>query len=204
MTQLWLASRDGAAPLVAVLAEAVPVLGDRAVGFLSSPTEHRAVRLLGAEPRTPAGPASLDGVFAARLFTGDVELRWVQTADGSGDAVLVGERPGGPDGWVDEQVEVDGSIGGTYALWGRTFAPSDAPGWCRAFEGRIGGLDLPVTGQAPAPTPAGQDWPAQYLSLTYREYVGLDEHGNAGVVEERLTGICTETPTTGSTTGGHE
>jgi CRISPR-associated protein (TIGR03984 family) len=204
MTQLWLAGRAGAAPLVTVLAEAAPGLGGEAAGFLSSPTEHRAVRLLGSVLRTPAGPASLDGVFAARLFTADAELRWVQTADGSGDAVLVGERRGGPSGWVDEQVEVCDTIDGTYALWGRTFARSDAPGWCRAFEGRIGGLDLPVAGRAPAPTPADQDWPAEYLSLTYREYVGLDEHGNASVVEERLTGICTKTPTTGSKTGGHD
>jgi CRISPR-associated protein (TIGR03984 family) len=204
MTQLWLASRGEAAPLAVVLAEAAPVLGNGAMGFLSSPTEHRAVRLDGAVPRTPTGPAGLDRVFAARLFTADAELRWVQTGGGSGDAVLVGERPGGPDGWTGEQVPVDDSMDGTYALWGRSFGPSDDPGWCRAFEGRIGGLDLPVTGPAPRPVAGGQDWPAEYLTLTYREYVGLDGHGNASVVEERLTGIRTTTPMAGPTTGEHD
>jgi hypothetical protein len=34
----------------------------------------------------------------------------------------------------------------------------------------------------------------RYLALCYREYVAADAFGNAGVVEERLTGIVPVAP----------
>jgi len=80
---LWRTARDTAAPAAQVLAEAAAALGDGAAGWLASPTALTTVRLDGGTPRTPTGPARLDGVFGARLFGPAADLRWVQTNDSS-------------------------------------------------------------------------------------------------------------------------
>ena len=85
---------------------------------------------------------------------------------------------------------------GAYALWGRRLEPHPhrVAGWCRAPEGRLGWVDLPLDALGEL-TPAGQDWPERYAELTYREYFALDGYGNAGVIEERLLGLQVGRPT---------
>ncbi|MBL8924640.1 MAG: hypothetical protein JNM77_00165 [Pseudonocardia sp.] len=196
MTELWRTARDTVAPAAQVLAEASAALGDGAAGWLAFPTALTTVRLDGGVLRIPTGPARLDGAFAVRLFGPATDLRWVQTGGGRGRAVLVTEQALDIAGWTGTAVPVTAALHGTYAVWGRRFTPHpEAAGWCIVNERRTGPLHVPVTG--PQPAEGDDPWPAQYLELTHCEYVGLDTHGNAHVVEERLTGFRAATPTTG-------
>jgi CRISPR-associated protein (TIGR03984 family) len=197
MTALWWTARDRPAELGAAVAEAALLLGAGVIGLLSGPSRYRAVRLRDGLPVAADGPVDWAGVYAARLFGADAELRWLHTAGGTGDAVVVAERPAPLPGWTAEHVEVEDVMDGRYALWGHRFeAAPDAPGWCRAHEGRLGHLDLPLDGEVPEPGPVDHGWPVEHLALTYREYVGLDRFGNAEVLDERLTGIRVAGPTT--------
>lgn len=202
MNQLWWTIRSADTDLAGVIAEVAVVLGAGAIGFLSSPAEHLAVRLDGSTPSTPDGPVDLSGVFAARLFTPLAELRWVQVGGGLGEAVVVGEQAAPLPGWVAKQADVVDALDGRYALWGRRFDPhpSDVDGWCRALEGRLGWVDLPLRGRPPERGRTDHSWPDEYLSLIYREYVGLDTHGNAVVVDERLIAIEVAAATVGKVT----
>lgn len=199
MTELYWTIRTAPASLPVVLEEAADVLGPGTVGFLSSPIDHQLVRMGGATPRLPAGPAELAGVFSARLFSPDAELRWLHTGGGVGDVVVVAERSAPLSGWQSQLVEVIDVFDGTYALWGRRFEPLPVPGWCRAFEGRLGHLDVPVRGPLPPEGPSEQGWPDRYLSLRFREYLTEDAFGNAEITEERLIAIETADPTSGGT-----
>lgn len=187
---LWWTVREGPATLGAAVAEAAELLGGRAVGLLSTPERHLVVRLDGDTPVTPEGTADWSGVFSARLFGPDAELRWLHRRAGLGDAVVVAEAAAPLPGWRAERAEVEETLDGTYALWGQRFTPHpDAAGWCRAREGRLGHLDVPVWGPLPEPPTGEHGWPPEHLALVHREYVGFDEHGNAAVVDERLLGI---------------
>lgn len=190
-TTLWRATRCTPGPVPAVVDETAALLGP-AVGWLATPTALRPVRLAGTTLQTADGPASSAGAFSLRLFGPDADLRWVAAGPGVGRAVLVTETAAGlDDGWTDTAVPVVDVLDGTYALWGRRFTAATS-GWCAASERRTGPLTVP----APVPDAGDGPWPAEYLCLHHREYVGVDGHGNARVVEERLTGIRTATPTT--------
>jgi len=132
-----------------------------------------------------------------------VGLRWLHTGGGLGDAVLITEQVAPLSGWSAEPVPVIEVIDGSYALWGRRFEPlpTGKAGWCRAFEGRLGWLDVPLRGRLPPPGVPEHGWPEAYLSLICREYVIEDEYGNAEVVEERLVAIQTAAPTRGKVLG---
>lgn len=201
MTSLWYARPAAPVALRESVSAAAPVLGDGAVGWVSSATAHHMIRLVDGVPEGPDGPADLTGVFSARVFTARAELRWLHSGAGVGDAVLLTEDKL-PAGWTPEPAgetgEAEEVIDGRYALWGRRFETRDsAPGWLRAMEGRIGWLDVPVAGQSPKSTPDGQKWPTEYLTLHYREYVGFDGHGNARVFEERLLRVGLAEPAEG-------
>lgn len=199
-TVIW-STRPGAAPLAAVLDEVAGLL-DGAAGFVSSARAHRAVRLADGRLHAADGPIDPIDAFSVRLFTPDAELRWVHVGGGSGDAVLLSEFALDAPGWPSRSTDAADVIDGAYALWGRRFEPHPSTaGWCRAAEGRLGVLDVPLDGPAPQLSPPGQEWPLEYLALTYREYVGLDEHGNAHVVEERLLAITRTTATVGAAEG---
>jgi CRISPR-associated protein (TIGR03984 family) len=179
--------------LAEALATGLDALGDGAVAMVSTPTDHLLGLAAGGRLTGPDGPLPLGGVFSLRLFTTAAELRWVQAAAGRGPAVLLSETTDPPAGWAVLATDPAGVLDGQYALWGRRFDPHPTnPAWCRAVEGRIGWLDLPAPCPA-APRPeAGVD--GRYLALRYREYVARDEHGNAHVAEERLTGITIAAP----------
>jgi CRISPR-associated protein (TIGR03984 family) len=129
----------------------------------------------------------LSDVFEARLFDGDMELRWLQRdPDGSGDAVVVAEAADRVSAWVDA-----GDLGMTtradvsyvdawdnpYLLWGRRGPEQpDVGGWATFTSARIGSLTVPVA-------VASGRGAAQLVS---REYMALDSAGNAYVVDERL------------------
>ncbi|MFD7656634.1 CRISPR-associated protein Csx19 [Actinosynnema sp. NPDC059797] len=179
------------------LRQALDAVAERnLVAFLSSATEHHIARCRDGEPATPDGPCPLDRVFAARLFDTGIDLRWHHDHDGLGQAALLTEHADAPPGWTSETIAVDSTLDGRYALWGRRFHLVEGhPDWTRAIEGRLGRLDLPHP--PPAPTPTGQDWPTEYLCLTYREYLVTDAYGNLSVLDERLTGITTAAPADG-------
>jgi CRISPR-associated protein (TIGR03984 family) len=172
-----------------LLDAAQDVVGPDAVGMISSPVQHDLVRLERGQLVTSSGPAELDEVFHVRLFTPDVELRWVHTGSRRGDAVTLSDSGACPAGWNADTAEVDEVLDGQYALWGRRFESLATDGWCRAVEGRIGWIDVPAP--APAPSDPDRDWPEQYLAVRFREYLTSDESGNAMVLDERLTEIVT-------------
>lgn len=196
MTRLRYATSPEPITLADALTYAAPILGPDPVGWLSSATDHRMVRLVDSIAHTPEGPVDLTGVFSARLFTPVAELRWLHTGTGHGDAVLLTETNPG-NGWPVTTFAVDHTIDGRYALWGRRVQHHPATGgWVRALEGRIGWLDVPAPARAPVATPDNQPWPTEHLAIDYREYVTFDpRHGNAFVAEERLLAVVTAAPT---------
>lgn len=148
------------------------------------------MRFDGVRLTIPAGSAELTEAFHLRLFTPDVELRWVHTGSRRGAAVALSESGACPAGWTTDSAAVEEVLDGQYALWGRRFETLGTTGWCRAVEGRIGWIDVPAA--TPAATSAGtsagagQDWPEQFLAVRFREYLTSDESGNAAVLDERL------------------
>jgi len=122
------------------------------------------------------GPVSTLGVFEARAFGPQGELRWLHHAGGRGRAVMLSETahpPGLGETWPVEGL-VD-KIEQCYLVWGAVDA-APAPGWCTVAESQIGRIDLPVEAVA-----------GQRLRVVAREYLGrVDSHGNVAVVEERL------------------
>lgn len=152
-----------------------------AVSMLYAPAQFAFARVEGGRMRGPGLP--LDGVFEARVFTPDVELRWLAGPDG-GRAAVLHERPGPAldgtwtAGFVGELAAPP--MPATYLLWGRLQADRDglADGWCWLAEARIGRMAVPHPGVS------------ERLVLAAREYVAIDgEHGNAYVVAERLLRI---------------
>lgn len=161
------------------------VLGPGAVGMISSPTGHDLIRFGGGQLTTSTGPAEVAGVFHLRLFTPDVELRWVHTGSRRGTAVTLSEHVGCPVGWTADSAAVEEVLDGQYALWGRRFETLGTGEWCRAFEGRIGWIDIPAATPAASTVP-GRDWPEEFLAVRFREYSTSDDFGNAAVLDERL------------------
>jgi len=194
--QLYVAS----APEPVTAAQATGSAADIAtmsVGLLSSPVDYLMVRCERGLLSTAEGPASLDDVFALRLFSPAGELRWVHDEGGRGTAVLVSETATAPARWLSRRVDAVTVLDGRYALWGRRFETHpDTPGWCRALEGRIGYLDIPAVPPEAIPARA-TPWPAAYLELRTREYIGRDQDGNAFVCEERLVEIVPAAPELG-------
>jgi CRISPR-associated protein (TIGR03984 family) len=119
----------------------------------------------------------LDGVFDARVFTPQLELRWTRGESG-GRALLVSEGGAGPAGWERLELEAEPLEATTYLLLGEVERPTPGPGWTRLTSGRAGAIELPITTQG------------QRLLLRAVEYVAVDqEHGNAYICEERLLGL---------------
>jgi CRISPR-associated protein (TIGR03984 family) len=196
MPDLWWVTATAPLPLPDAVSTVSPVLGSGVTAFLSSPDDHIVAELADGELRTTAGPCVLDGVFAARLFAPQGELRWLHSSDGLGEAVLLAERPGLIPDWADHPAPVVESLDNSYALWGRRLEPSTKPGWVRALEGRIGWIDVPVAGSVVS-TPVDQEWPSQYVALQTVEYFDHDEHHNLRLVDERLVRLALIRPGNG-------
>lgn len=144
--------------------------------LLTSPAAYRIARVVEGDCVTPAGPVDLSAVYEARVFTGELELRWLD-----GVAVLLSEKKDLlPDDF--EQIApllFEETIDTRYLVWGSATASagSPVPGWTRLVSQRVGTIDVPVT------VP-----PDQFgVQLVAREYVAVEErNGNAYVAEERL------------------
>lgn len=196
MPELWWTVAPARVSLLDAISCALPVFDAGATAFLSTPDDHVVAALSNGELRTAAGPCALDGVFSARLFAPQGELRWLHGLDGLGHAVLLAERAGLIDGWNEQPSGVVESMDNSYALWGRRLEPSTTAGWVRALEGRIGWIDVPVAG-AVVQTPEDQEWPSQYVALETVEYFVHDTHHNLRLVDERLVRLALAEPNNG-------
>jgi CRISPR-associated protein (TIGR03984 family) len=123
-------------------------------------------------------------VFEARVFDGAAELRWYHERDGRGAAVVLCEDPAAARRFprrLDDLVAID-RIDNRYLLWGRPLpagAAAAPAGWALLGEARVAPLAVPVDGASPGR--------GEYVFLDSVEYVGVNDDGNAAVVEERLT-----------------
>lgn len=178
----WARGDDVAA--AEALSAAAANLGSGGVALLYSATAC-TVAAIQQEGRLfgPKGALSLDGVFEIRAFGSQAELRWLQTGGERGRAVLLYEQAAqvtAPEDWAVRcsEGELD-RLPGQYVLWGPGADKSPAPGWSTLAEARIGVLDVPVA-----------DVGIKHVCLRTVEYLQVeDEHGNVGVLDERLTGL---------------
>lgn len=173
MTTLYAAAACGV-----TLTEALEAAGvGGGCALLTAPSAYHMATAGGRGCVTPAGPVDLSTVYEARVFTADVELRWVE----AGYAVVLTENASLLPVSFDEPVETLTTVAVLetgYLVWGEVTA--FAPGWTTLGSARVGTLSVPTTA---APT-AGR------VRLAAREYVVADEaHGNAYVAEERLIGF---------------
>ena len=152
-----------------------------AVAMLYGPARFAFQRFEGGVLRG-ARPAP-EGVFEARVFTADVELRWLAEPDG-GRAAVLHERPVPPPDelWTERSLgdQVIARMPASHLLWGTLWADRDGlpDGWSWLAEARIGRMAVPH--------PGGDE----RLAIAALEYVAADEeHGNAYVVAERLLRI---------------
>ncbi|MCO1575114.1 CRISPR-associated protein Csx19 [Crossiella sp. SN42] len=146
-----------------------------AKGMVSTTAWHGFVTVTGTTLTTPTGPIDPSTVFEARFFaSGPIELRWVHDHNGAGTAVLLSENPNHP-----ESTEVHTTFEQTHLLWG---TPDGTPGsgWTTLREHRTGPLHVPIS----LTTKSGDR-----VALTTREYIVLDDYGNASVADELITGI---------------
>jgi CRISPR-associated protein (TIGR03984 family) len=125
-------------------------------------------------------------VFEARVFNDHAELRWLKQWPNGGRAALIAEEDISE--CLDDEIgtfEVTDSIDQTYLLWGEGAGAKPGelrPGWSRLAMARIGVLDVPY----PLDTRRAVSGSGERIHLLAREYLSADEHGNVGVVEERL------------------
>ncbi|WP_329423565.1 CRISPR-associated protein Csx19 [Streptosporangium sp. NBC_01495] len=177
MTVLYGAATTGVT--LADALEAADVAGGCAL--LTAPSAYHVARAEGRGCVTSAGPVDLSTVYEARVFTSEVELRWVE----AGYAVVLTEDESLlPASFGDplDALPAETTMEARYLVWGKVIAPTlePAPGWVTLRSARIGAVTVPMT------TPAPQD----RVRLTAREYVVADRvHGNAYVAEERLIGF---------------
>ncbi|WP_182874307.1 CRISPR-associated protein Csx19 [Microbispora sp. H10670] len=162
------------------LAEALEATGlDGACALLTTPSAYQVARVTGHTCVTRNGPVDLAAVYEARVFSPDVELRWMESASAS--AVVLAEDeyllPGSFDDRLDP-LPAARTIEVRYLVWG---AVQDAAnGWATLSSARVGVLDVPTL----------TAFRHGRVRLAAREYVAVDpEHGNAYVAEERLLGF---------------
>lgn len=123
----------------------------------------------------------LSSVFEARIFTKDLELRWLHYESGTGPAVLISEEENQVQGWeTQDRIDNLKPQENNYLLWGKGDGSGPAPGWSTVSEKRVGPIHVPLEG-------VGEH---QHVILKTREYFGeVDENSNVAVVEERLCGL---------------
>jgi len=123
--------------------------------------------------------ADLDpATFEARVFGERGELRWLRDPVGAGEGRATVLVDGADPGESFEAVEMVGTIERRYLLWGR--GTGSVKGRHSTLgTARIGHRIIPLAG-------IGKD---TYVRLRAREYVAVDDHGNAYVDEERLYGL---------------
>ncbi len=173
----------------------VKVGGEGAVALLYSPHLCEFAALSSGELRGSDGrPVDLLPVFEARVFSKDLELRWLNDPGHAKRhrAVILAEQdysaPLG-DLWNKKSRPVIGTLDQTYLLWGGGTERRNqkgrpvAEGWSLLGTPRIGGLAVPVPGVN------RQD---QRVLLKTIEYLAEVDHGNVVIQDERLCGLEVE------------
>jgi len=147
-------------------------LGEKAFAILYTP-QHCHLALVDKTCKffNQAGEFTPQGVFEARIFNDEAELRWLHESNGKGRFVIISDSSFPNNAGVIKQ---------TYLLWGESMGPSQN-GWTEFAEARIGSFYVPVSGVT-----AGKKCRAQINAI---EYLGEFKDGNIAVVDERLIGI---------------
>jgi CRISPR-associated protein (TIGR03984 family) len=157
------------------------------VGYAISARAATWWRLDAGVPRSPSGEVSFDGVYELVGFDGDRELRWRNTSDGVGHAVVLADDPAvlpaGGEAADSTATRLDGV---QERLLAGQVRPQDAEGWYRLTAARYAPADVPVV----PPTGfdlegRGHDTPVVVLESV--EYVLEDGHGNLTAVDRRHT-----------------
>jgi CRISPR-associated protein (TIGR03984 family) len=158
---------------------------DTAVGLFYSPTKCHFGQVRGQTVANEQGKVDdLIGVFEARIFNDNAELRWLQQSAGLGKAVLLFESNDVNKTYIQEDSELlqaIHSIPQQYILWGQRNARSAFNGWSYLSEARIGQIAVPISNIGTR----------ERVALRVREYLQeCDDQGNVAVVEERLIGLA--------------
>ena len=171
--RLFIATRRGLS-----LGDSLKALGTAAVGLFYAPGWCRFGVVDAQGGVTFAGGHSLDGVYEARVFHEDAELRWWNDpASGNHRSALLSGISMTPEGWKQsEPIPVHATQPQTYLLWGKS-AGTPSPDWTRLTAARIGELMVPVS------------LGAKRYALRAIEYLGEYEDGNIAVREERLVAL---------------
>ena len=123
-------------------------------------------------------PVSVDECYEIVVFTADWQLVAIREGAGARLELITDTETTLPDG--NEPCGCEAArIERTYLMWGKVRSP-ESNGWCELSDERIGSFRVP----APGGTAEGMR-----LGLEAVEYFCRLEHGNAGVVRQRLTGI---------------
>jgi CRISPR-associated protein (TIGR03984 family) len=159
-----------------------------AVGIFYSPTKCHFGQVRGQTVANEEGKvAKLIGVFEARIFNDNAELRWLQQSAGLGKAVLLFESNNVTQAYVQKDsdtLQAIHSIPQEYILWGQGNARSAFNGWSYLSEARIGQIAVPISNIGTK----------ERVALQVKEYLQeCDDQGNVAVVEERLIGLVKST-----------
>ncbi|WP_045442558.1 CRISPR-associated protein Csx19 [Picosynechococcus sp. NKBG042902] len=166
------------------LSEAIAAGSDyleKAIALLYSPEGCTIAQLNNGQLQNSEGKILEDikHVFEARIFNEQSELRWLNQALVSGQAVFISEQSLNLNNF-DAQASLNSeALEQKYLLWGEKVnnKPS-AAGWLRLAEARIGKLDIPLADSV------AKD---QRVYLITNEYIAPEEvYGNYGAIEERL------------------
>lgn len=115
--------------------------------------------------------------FQLQAFNGTTELRWIAQRDSGRVAWVSEDRDALPDGSALERPFVD-AIDARAVMWGDPEGSEDEQ-FSRWTAARIGTAHYPVA--------AGTH--GQRAVLSSREYLNVDEYGNANVFERRITAL---------------
>jgi len=172
VTTSWVADQIQLRDALAGFDEREP--GD-AIGFAYTPTSAPWLRRVDHTWSTRDGEPVPSSTFEMRAFTSGAELRWWQTMPtGQGRCAIVSETAREP---VAPTPPADfGSHTRSLLLWGTAATVGD--GWTKLIDGRI-------DGELWVPVDVVREGSSVYLEFV--EYWAQDEHGNVGVVEQRLT-----------------
>jgi CRISPR-associated protein (TIGR03984 family) len=157
---------------------------DTAVGLFYSPAKCHFGKVRGQTVANEQGEvAILTGVFEARIFNDNAELRWLQQSAGLGKAVLLFELNDVMQTYVQkdsEPLQAIHSISQEYILWGQGNARSAFNGWSYLSEARIGQIAVPISNIGTR----------ERVALRVKEYLQeCDDQGNVAVVEERIISL---------------
>jgi len=161
---------------------------DSAIGLIYSPEKCCFVKIDGEnieEPPKEPKEKNMDiaSVFEARIFTKNLELRWLNVKNGEGKAVLISDAE------LDSCLEIPSESSEVlttqeqyYLLWGEGTQNFSNTGntWSKLISSRIGSLYVPYN---------------EYKKRCYlktREYFEEDKYGNISVSEERLISLETK------------